>query len=163
MLDKRRKLTRTVVNVYGREEIMEYKMAVLTRHVSEGRPIRVVVSRIIKTVKKNDGTEVEKMSPTGIFLSTNVEMTPEEIIESYSTRFSIEEMFKDLKEICELGKQQVRNFESNLACFQILTMNYAMVELLAWNQDEVYLKNTYPHGTILSVTPHTKTNGWQCK
>ncbi len=80
-----------------------------------------------------------KIGPLGTFVSTNVNLTPEEIIESYSRRFSIEEMFKDLKEVCGLGKQQVRNLESNLACFQILAMNHAMVELWAWDKDATFL------------------------
>ena len=72
--------------------------------------------------ERADGTIVEKIGPLGTFVPTNVNLTPEEIIESYSKRFSNEEMFKDLKEVCGLGKQQGRNLESNLACFQALTM-----------------------------------------
>lgn len=62
-------------------------------------------------------TIVEKIGLLGTFVSTNLNLTPEEMIEGYSKRISIEEMFKDLKEICGLVKQQLRNFESNLACF----------------------------------------------
>lgn len=136
----RRKMMRSTVHVYGHDEQVEYKTAILTSHITDGKPIRVVVSRIVKTEEGTDGTIIEKTGPLGTFISANVNLTPEEIIKSYSKRFSIEEMFKDLKEVCGLGKQQVRNLESNLAYFQILTMNYALVELWAWDKDETYLK-----------------------
>lgn len=140
MRDGRRKLIRATVNVYGREELMEYKTAFLTSHVSNGRPIRIVVSRIIKMERHPNGTEVEKKGSIGTFVSTDLNLPPEEIIEGYSKRFSIEEMFKDLKEVCGLGRQQVRTLESNITSIQILMMNYALVELWAWDKDEQYLK-----------------------
>ncbi len=96
--------------------------------------------RIVKTEKRADGTLVEKIGSQGTFVSTDVHLTPEEVIESYSKRFSIEEMFRDLKEVCGLGKQQVRSLASNLACFQMLTMNCALVELWDWEKDETFLK-----------------------
>ena len=156
MQDRRRRLSRTTVFVYGREELIEYKSAILTSHVSDGKPIHVVVSRIVKQETRSDGTVKEKIGPQGTFVSTNVHLTPEEIIESYSKRFSIEEMFKDLKEVCGLGKQQVRNLESNLACFQILAMNYAIVELWAWDKDATFLTRHRPPWDDIARRPSHK-------
>ncbi len=69
--------------------------------------------------------------------------------------------FKDLKEVCGLGKQQVRNLESNLACFQILAMNYAIVELWAWDKDATFLTRHRPPWDEIARPPHRKkqTNG----
>ena len=144
MNDGRRKLIRTTVSMYGGQQLLEYKTLILTSHITDGKPIRVVVSRLIKRTKSKNGKPLEKVGSTGTFVSTNLDLSPEEIIASYSKRFSIEEMFKDMKEVCGLGKQQVRSLESNLACIQITTMVYALVELWAWNKDESYLKTNRP-------------------
>ena len=48
-------------------------------------------------------------------ISTNVEHSAKEILESYGVRFGIEETFKDLKDIWGWGKQELRLFESNEA------------------------------------------------
>ena len=45
----------------------------------------------------------EVYSDWGVFMSTDLSLAPEEIIQLYSRRFSIEEMFKELKETCGLG------------------------------------------------------------
>lgn len=142
--DGRRKFVRTTVSMYGRQQLLEYKTLILTSHITNGKPIRVVVSRLIKRVKSKKGKTLDKVGPSGTFVSTNLDLSPEEIIASYSKRFSIEEMFKDMKEVCGLGKQQVRSLESNLACIQIIMMDYALVEILAWNKDESYLKSNRP-------------------
>ncbi len=68
-------------------------------------------------------------------------------------------MFKDLKDVCVLGKQQVRNLESNQARFQILTMNRVLIELWAWDQDETFLKRLRSPWDDFERHPlHTKTS-----
>ena len=66
-------------------------------------------------------------------MSTDLSLAPEEIIQLYSRRFSIEEMFKELKETCGLGLQQTRKFESSLACVTFVALGYIYVELSTWN------------------------------
>jgi len=79
------------------------------------------------------------------------------ILEQYSRRFSIEEMFKDIPQssfyyiiefylhyslnqsmiistVCGLGKQQVRNFHSNVATYDLTLMSYSLVEFWAWTK-----------------------------
>ena len=156
MNDGRRKLIRTTVSIYDRQQLLEYKTLILTSHITDGKPIRVVVSRLIKRVKNKTGKTLEKLGSTGTFVSTNLDLSSEEIIASYSKRFSIEEIFKDMKEVCGLGKQQVRSLESNLACIQIITMVYALVELWAWDKDESYLKTNRPVWDDIERRPSQK-------
>ena len=63
--------------------------------------------------------------------------------QTYSNRFTIEETFKELKELKEvegIGKPQVRNLECTEATFQLQLSAYTLVELWSWNQDESSLK-----------------------
>ena len=69
----------------------------------------------------------------GGFISTDLGLTPEQIIQRYSRRFSIEEMFKELKETCGLGRQQTRKFESSLSCVAFVALSYIYAELATWN------------------------------
>lgn len=142
--DGRRKTKRVKVQLYGREVLVDYKTMILTSHISKGEPIRVVFSRIVEHSCSCQGTISERCGKWGTFVSTDTTMTPEEILISYSYRFSIEEMFKDLKMVCGLGRQQVRNLWSNLACFNLVLIAYTIVELWAWDKPEALLKQNRP-------------------
>jgi hypothetical protein len=45
-------------------------------------------------------------------------MDAKAILETYSSRWSIEECFHDLKKAWHAGKQRVRNLSANLGCWQ---------------------------------------------
>ena len=59
-----------------------------------------------------------------------------EILESAADRGAIEQTFKDVKEVWGAGQQQVRQIESNEACFNMNLRMYSVVEAWAWNQAE---------------------------
>ena len=122
-------MQRAVIECYGREDWVEFCSCVATSKMTDGRLIKVVVSRLIRKNQKNE----EVYSDWGVFMSTDLSLAPEEIIQLYSRRFSIEEMFKELKETCGLGLQQTRKFESSLACVTFVALGYIYVELSTWN------------------------------
>lgn len=70
------------------------------------------------------------------FFSTNQEATVEEILEAMADRGAEENTFKDEKEVWGAGQQQVRNVESNEACFNLNLWMYTLVEAWAWNKDD---------------------------
>ncbi|HBT77401.1 MAG TPA: hypothetical protein DEB39_10890 [Planctomycetaceae bacterium] len=74
-------------------------------------------------------------------ISTDVNLSAVEILETYARRFTIEEMFKDLKEEWGLGKQQVRNLNAHIGTFMMNLWGYTMVELWSWNEKEEHLKD----------------------
>jgi len=111
--------------LYGGVKQVEFKTMIATSQIVKGRPICLVASRIVK------GTKAGSWS---IFVSTNLKATPESILLEYSRRFSIEEMFKDLKEVCGLGSQEVRKWESCKACTTIIALNYTAIEIWAWER-----------------------------
>ena len=116
--------------------------------MTDGRLINVVVSRLIRKNQKNE----EVYSDWGLFVSTDLSLTSEEIIQLYSRRFNIEEMFKELKETCGLGRQQTRKFESSL----IVMLSYIYGELLTWNASHEEL---VPYGTRRREDLPIKTKG----
>lgn len=136
------------IQLYGRKTLVEYKTAVLTSHVSVGHPIRVVVSRLVDLKVMPDKSVVKSASPWGLFVSTNTTLQPNAILNSYSERFSIELrfishadglLFKELKEVCGLGQQQVRNFECNKAGIDLTLTGFALVERWVWNRPDNFL------------------------
>ena len=125
-------LFRRTVSLYGRRTPIEYKSIVLTSSITKGVPILVVASRLID--KKGDAKE------WGIFVSSDLTLDPSEVVRLYSLRFSIEELFKDLKQDCGLGLQQTRRFERSAACVSIVIVGYSLVEVWALDRDEKELK-----------------------
>ena len=128
-------LQRENLSLYGREEktTVEYKSQVLTSKITKGSSILVVVSRLID---KNG-----KAGEWGVFVSSDTETRPEEVVNTYAIRFSIEELFKDLKQDCGLGLQQTRRYERSQASASIVITGYSFVEVWSFGQDENELKS----------------------
>ncbi len=99
--------------------LRHYKTFVATTSIADG-PIRVVIVRF-------DNRE------TAAYFSTDPKMTVEMILETVAGRWAIEEFFHDTKETWGAGKQQVRNVWSNIACWNINALLYALVELECWD------------------------------
>jgi hypothetical protein len=105
---------------YGRVVKKQIKSFVATSRVMKGKPIKVVV------VKEDAKTWLP-------LISTDVDVSVVEILESYAVRFGIEEMFKDLKEVWGWGKQEVRLLESNEAAATMNMLLFGMTELSTWD------------------------------
>lgn len=113
---------------YGRHVEKTVCTFIATSQITRGKPFRVVL------IWEENGKWVP-------LISTDVEMSVVEILETYATRFSIEEMFKDLKEEWGLGKQQVRNLNANIGTTMMIMWGYTLVELWAWEEKEDRLKD----------------------
>jgi hypothetical protein len=111
---------------YGQVVKKRVKEFVATSKLTKGKPIKVVI------VKEDDGIWVPLMA-------TDAAMSAKAILESYSVRFGIEEMFKDLKEVWGWGKQEVRLLESNEAATALNMVLYSMVELSTWDRSAAEL------------------------
>lgn len=123
---------KTECDLYGKKITAEYKTAVVTSRLTDGTPFRAVMTR-------RSSTTGEKPEPSVLFFSSNVHDSPKQIIETYSLRFGIEEMFKDLKENEGIGKQQARKLESNIGAFSLCLLMYALIEIWAWDQPDKML------------------------
>ena len=68
------------------------------------------------------------------FFSTDPQATPQQIIEAFADRASIEQDFHDVKEVWGAGQQQVRNIWANVAAFNLNLWVHTLVECWAWNK-----------------------------
>nr|WP_198244920.1 transposase [methane-oxidizing endosymbiont of Gigantopelta aegis] len=89
-------LKRTVVTLplYGKEQTVRYRSKVLLARFLNGRKVRVVWCEF----QRDEG----QWTKARLLLSTDVSLTPEQIIESYAERWSIEPMFHQLKQAWRL-------------------------------------------------------------
>ncbi len=132
---------------YGGTRYVEFKTMIATTKITKGRSIRLVLSRCVDVVKSSDWS---------VFASTNLNATPREILLEYSRRFSIEEMFKDLKGVCGLGSQEVRKWESCKACTTITTTGFTDVEIGTWERDASELTTLRPRWDVAKRRPSHK-------
>jgi hypothetical protein len=73
------------------------------------------------------------------YFCTKPDATVEEILEAAAERTSIEQTFKDSKEVWEAGRQQVRNLHANAGAINLNCWMYSPVEAWAWSVPEVEL------------------------
>ena len=107
--------------LYGKKVTKTYKTFLATWRPAGG-VIRVVL------VKEADGWVP--------FFCTNPNATPAEILEMVAERNSLEQTFKDVKEVWGAGQQQLRNLDANSGAWHLNLWAYTLVELWAWDQPE---------------------------
>jgi hypothetical protein len=110
--------------LYGKKQTKIYKTFLATWKPAGG-VIRVVL------VKEEDS-----WLP---FFSTNTAATPAEILEMVADRNSLEQTFKDVKEVWGAGQQQLRNLHANIGAWHLNLWAYTLVELWAWQQPQEQL------------------------
>jgi hypothetical protein len=107
--------------LYGAKVMKTYKTFLATWGPAGGE-IRVVL------VKEADG-----WLP---FFCTDPNATAAEILEMVADRNSLEQTFKDVKEVWGAGQQQVRNLHANIGAWHMNLWAYTLVELWAWDKRE---------------------------
>ena len=107
--------------LYGAKVMKTYKTFLATWRPAGGE-IRVVV------VKEDDGWLA--------FFCTDPNATVVEILEMVADRNSLEQTFKDVKEIWGAGQQQLRNLHANIGAWHLNLWAYTLVELWAWDKPE---------------------------
>lgn len=60
-------------------------------------------------------------------LTTDLELTPSEILEYYTRRWAIEVFFKDAKQMLCMGKEQSRTFDAVIASHSIVMIRYLLL------------------------------------
>jgi hypothetical protein len=70
------------------------------------------------------------------FFCKDVAATPSDVLESMADRNTIEQVFKDVKEIWGAGQQQLTNIHANIGAWHLNLWAYTMVELWAWERPE---------------------------
>ena len=107
--------------LYGVKVTKTYKTFLATWR-SAGGEIRIVL------VKEDDGWLA--------FFCADPNATAAEILEMVADRNSLEQTFKDVKEVWGAGQQQVRNIHATIGAWHMNLWAYTMVELWAWEKSE---------------------------
>ena len=107
--------------LYGKPITKTYKTFLATWPPAGG-VIRVVL------VKEEDSWRA--------YFCTQPDATPDQILSKVTERTSIEETFKDVKQVWGAGQQQLRNVHANLGAWQLNLTAYTLTELWAWDQSE---------------------------
>jgi hypothetical protein len=107
--------------LYGKEVTKTYKTFLATWRPAGG-VIRVVL------VKEDHSWRA--------YFCTKTDATPTEILGKVAERTSIEETFKDLKQVWGAGQQQLRNIHANIGAWHLNMWAYTMTELWAWDKPE---------------------------
>jgi hypothetical protein len=69
------------------------------------------------------------------FAASNITLSAERILESYSQRWSIEVFFKNCKQYLNYGKEQMSNLDSISACDALVFTRYLILTYLAWRDN----------------------------
>lgn len=109
------------MTLYGKPVTKTYKTFLATWKPARG-VIRVVL------VKEDDGWRA--------FFCTAPDATVAEILDLVAGRNSLEQTFKDVKEVGGAGQQQVRNLHANIGVWHMNLWAYTLVELWAWTEPE---------------------------
>jgi hypothetical protein len=117
---------------YGKKKVKQYKTFLATTKLIGGM-VRIVI------IREPNGSWVPLMS-------TNVNLSVKEIIESYSDRYSIEENYQELKQTWQMESPQVRNLYANIGVFHLCVWMYSMVQLWSWDKkhDDLCDRSTSP-------------------
>jgi hypothetical protein len=73
------------------------------------------------------------------YFCTDPNASPKDILEAVAARTSIEQTFKDVKEVEGAGEQQLRYWRANVGAFNGCLWGYTLVEWWAWDQPESVL------------------------
>ena len=124
-------IKRTVVTLrlYGKEQVVRYRSKLAKARFLDGRLVRAVWCEF----KSDRG----HWKSTCLLLSTDTTLTPEQVIESYSLRWSIESMFNQLKLAWGMKEAWQQTRQTLHRWVHITMVSYGLVQLLSCLNSEV--------------------------
>ena len=118
-------LKRTVVRLplHGKEQTLRYRSRVVKARFLQGRLVRVVWCEF----QGRDG----QWKKARLLLSTDTTLTPEQVIESYAQRWSIESMFHQLKQAWGLKEAWQQTRQTLHRWVHLTQIGYGLIQLLS--------------------------------
>jgi hypothetical protein len=107
--------------LYGKEVTKTYKTFLATWRPAGG------VIRVVLVKEEHDWRA---------YFCTKTDATPAEILGKVAGRTSIEETFKDVKQVWGAGQQQLRNIHANIGAWHLNLWAYTLTELWAWDKSD---------------------------
>ena len=127
-------LKRTVATLWlhGREQEVRYRSRVVKAYFLGGRLVRVVWCEY--------PAGAGKWKKPRLLLSTDTRLTPEQVIESYARRWSIETMFHQLKQAWGLKEAWQQHRRTLHRWVHLTQVGYGLIQLLRYLDDEAIRK-----------------------
>jgi hypothetical protein len=117
------KPTQVTLRLYGKDQVVRYRSRLVKARFLEGRLVRVVWCEF--------QSEQGQWKSICLLLSTAISLTPEQVLESYALRWSIEPLFYQLKQAWGL-KEAWQQTRQTLHRWVHLTMvGYGLMQLLS--------------------------------
>lgn len=117
-------VTETVLPLYGKRQRLRYRHKIVLARFIDGTRVHAIWCEFYDEKK-------EVWNKARLLLSTNTELTAEEIIKAYAKRWSIESAFHELKNAWGVKEawQQTRNALNRWV--QLTTIGYGLIQLLS--------------------------------
>jgi len=117
------KRTAVTLKLYGKEQVVRYRSKVVKARFLDGRLVRAVWCEF----QSDSG----KWKSSCLLLSTDTELTAEQVIESYGLRWSIESMFNQLKLAWGMKEAWEQTRQTLHRWVHITMVGYGLVQLLS--------------------------------
>ncbi len=111
------------LRLYGKEQVVRYRSKVLKARFLEGQLVRAVWCEF----QSDSG----RWKSTCLLLSTDTTLSPEQVIESYGLRWSIESMFNQLKLAWGMKEAWQQTRQTLHRWVHITMVGYGLVQLLS--------------------------------
>lgn len=138
--------TITTLSLYGKEQAVRYRSKLLKARFLDGRLVRVVWCEF----KSDSG----RWKSTCLLLSTDTTLTPEQVIESYGLRWSIESMFNQLKLAWGMKEAWQQTRQTLHRWVHITMVGYGLVQLLSCLESQAVM-NLCCHSPWRQEPPRT--------
>ncbi len=117
------KRTVTTLRLYGKDQVVRLRSRQVKARFLDGRPVIAVWCEF----KSDQG----HWRSTNLVLSTDLTLTPEQVIENYALRWSIEPMFNQLKTAWGMKEAWQQTHQTLHRWVHITQIGYGLVQLLS--------------------------------
>lgn len=131
------KCTTTTLKLYGKEQRVRYRSKEVMARFLKGQKVRVVWCEL-------EGDENTWKSPS-LLLSTDLALTPEQIIEHYGERWSIESMFNQLKTAWGMKEAWQQTRQTLHRWIHITMLGFGLIQLMS----------CLPEATLENINNHS--------
>ncbi len=118
------KKTEVILPLHGKKQAVRYRSKILKVRFLDGRLVRVVWCEF----KSDRG----QWKSTCLLLSTDIDLTPEQVIENYGERWAIESMFNQLKLSWGMKEAWQQTRQTLHRWVHITMVGYGLVQLLSY-------------------------------
>jgi hypothetical protein len=140
------KRTEVTLKLYGKAQKVRYRSKVLKARFLDGRLVRVVWCEF--------QSDKGRWKSTCLLLSTDTTLTPEQVIESYGLRWSIESMFNQLKLAWGLKEAWQQTRQTLHRWVHITMVGYGLVQMLSCLKSQT-VEDLCRHSPWRQGTPKT--------